>query len=180
MTSLLPTCFLLLQSFMYQLHCYLSRVHWSLTHNRWAMNAGWMVKKVSPSLWFSDIVWHLSVDYGDQHEPSQRWRLRGHNAKFYDFKHSLEEIFHFMYISICLHVYMCTKCMQGPKKPKEGTDLLEQSKTIVSHHMVSGNRIQVLCKSSKCCLLLSHLSSPFISHPLKPIYTSDSLLRSDD
>lgn len=42
-----------------------------------------------------------------------------------------------------------------------GSDSLElKLQMVMSHHVDSGNQNQVLCKSNKCSLPLSHLSRP--------------------
>lgn len=50
-------------------------------------------------------------------------------------------------------------CVRGTWGLKEGIDPLDE--LVVSHHVATGNKIQVLCKSSQSVLLISGLlSSP--------------------
>lgn len=54
----------------------------------------------------------------------------------------------------CMHMYyMCTSY---PQRAPDPLDL--QLRMVVSHHLAVRNQTQVLCNSSKCFYLLSHLS----------------------
>jgi hypothetical protein len=64
--------------------------------------------------------------------------------------------------AFCLHVYVCTMPMLGAcGDQKRAWDPWElELWMVVKHHLGARNPTWVLCKSSKCSHLLTHLSSP--------------------
>jgi hypothetical protein len=54
-----------------------------------------------------------------------------------------------MYMSVWLHVCMCTMCRKCPWRPEEGIKYLE-TRACEIHNLSARNWTQVLCKSSKC------------------------------
>jgi hypothetical protein len=64
---------------------------------------------------------------------------------------------------VCTYVcvrHMCTWQSWRPKKVQDSLELDLQ--TVLSYHTGTGNQTWLFFKSSQCCHLLGHLSSPFI------------------
>lgn len=57
------------------------------------------------------------------------------------------------FLSPC--IYLCTGCVQCPQRPEAGV----RSSDSCGHHEGAGNRAWILCQSSECSWLLSHLST---------------------
>lgn len=70
---------------------------------------------------------------------------------FFDFSSFLSIYFHYMYICMCVYVWVCAHERNAHRSQKRTSDFLElELQVFMSHHAGAGKRTLVLCKSSRC------------------------------
>lgn len=82
----------------------------------------------------------------------------------FDFSSSLSIYCHYVYIWMCVYVWVRAPECNAHGSQKRTSDSLElELQVFMSHHAGAGKRTLVLCKSSWCSKALSHSPDPFLS-----------------
>ena len=70
---------------------------------------------------------------------------------FFDFSSSLSIYCHYVYIWMCIYVWVCAHECNAHRRQKRTSDSLQlELQVFMIHHAGAGKRTLVLCKSRRC------------------------------